>query len=324
MSTLIIPCLGRKMMNGIPQYLNHHPNGELLLERSVKGIFASEYDKVFIVLLREDVEKYYADQVIKEELKDYPIEIFCLDKMTSGPAETIFCTIKEKEISGTVVIKDADNYLTTDTIPKGNFVAGLDLNTWERDMHNLRNKSFLIVNEQGNLLDIIEKKIRSEVICLGLYGFKSAEDFVKAYEKLNDESYPISSLYVSHIISYLIGYSGKVFRYVKSLEYENWGDERLWSDLQRDYALYFINLDTILGNKGVLTESCKEKLMQLQNRGAEFIGYTVENEEYKQLALKILQNAGLRFLKVIYGCPYSEKKYLINSEKDLERKVIEL
>ena len=64
--------------------------------------------------------------------------------------------------------------------------------------------------------------------------------------------------------------------------------------------------------------------MQLQNRGAEFIGYTVENEEYKQLALKILQNAGLRFLKVIYGCPYSEKKYLINSEKDLERKVIEL
>ena len=63
------------------------------------------------------------------------------------------------------------------------------------------------------------------------------------------------------------------------------GDKRLWSDLQRDYALYFINLDTILGNQGTLTESCKEKLMQLQNRGATFVGYTVENEEYKQLAL---------------------------------------
>ena len=161
------------------------------------------------------------------------------------------------------------------------------------------------------------------MVCLGLYGFKRVEDFIKAYEKLNDASYPISSLYVSHIISYLIGYSGKVFRYVKSLEYENWGDKRLWSDLQRDYALYFINLDTILGNQGTLTESCKEKLMQLQNRGATFVGYTVENEEYKQLALKVLQEAGLKFLKVIYGCPFSEKKYLINSERDLERKVIE-
>ena len=324
MSTLIIPCLGRKIMNDIPQYLNHHPNGELLLERSLRGVYSSGYEKVIIVLYSNDVKMYHADRVIKDELKEYPIEILCLDEMTSGPAETIYRAIKAKELSGTVVIKDADNYLRTEELPKGNFVAGLDLNTWERDMHNLRNKSFLIVNEQGNLLDIIEKKIRSEVVCLGLYGFKRAEDFIKAYEKLNDASYPISSLYVSHIISYLIGYSGKVFRYVKSLEYENWGDERLWSDLQRDYALYFINLDTILGNQGTLTESCKEKLMQLQNRGATFVGYTVENEEYKQLALKVLQEAGLKFLKVIYGCPFSEKKYLINSERDLERKVIEL
>ena len=84
-------------------------------------------------------------------------------------------------------------------------------------------------------------------------------------QHLNDASYPISKLYVSHVISYLIGYSGRVFRYVNSIAYENWGDERLWKDMQRDYTLYFIDLDNILGSDGILTESNKEKLEVLQN-----------------------------------------------------------
>ena len=241
MNTLIVPCLGRKIINGIPQYLHRHPAGKLLIERSIEGVFSEDYDKVYIILLKEDIETYHANTVIYEELNNYPLEILTLDKMTKGPAETVYSAIKKAGIFGSVVVKDADNFLITEKVPQGNFVAGLDLNTWERDVHNLRNKSFLIVNEQGNLLDIIEKQVRSDVISLGLYGFKRAEDFVKAYEHLNDESYPISRLYISHIISYLIGYSGRVFHYVPAIEYENWGNERLWKDMQRDYTMYFID-----------------------------------------------------------------------------------
>ena len=277
-----------------------------------------------VVLLEDDIEEWHADIIIEEELKKYPIEIVVLNSMTSGPAETVYMAIQKANIEGSVVVKDVDNYLKIKNVPHGNFVAGLDLNTWERDVHNLRNKSFLILNEQGNLLDIIEKKVRSDVICLGLYGFNKAEDFIKSYKKLNDISYPISKLYISHVISYLIGYSGRVFHYMEALEYENWGDERLWKDMQRDYTLYFIDLDNILGKNGTLSESNKKKLSVLQQRGASFIGYTVENEEYKISALKVLQSAGLQFIKIIYGCPYSEKKEIIASNEALERKVIEL
>ena len=35
MSTLIIPCVGRKFIDGKPQYIVRHPNGKLLLERSM-------------------------------------------------------------------------------------------------------------------------------------------------------------------------------------------------------------------------------------------------------------------------------------------------
>lgn len=62
--------------------------------------------------------------------------------MTSGPAETVYQAIQKANVTEQVVVKDADNYLKTEEVPQGNFVAGLDLNTWERDVHNLRNKSF--------------------------------------------------------------------------------------------------------------------------------------------------------------------------------------
>lgn len=324
MSTLIVPSMGRKVANGIPQYLNRHPNGKLLIERSIEGVYTKQYERVLIVLPAEDKEKFHVDQIISNEVKDYPLEMLFLDEMTSGPAETVYEAIKKANVTGEVVVKDADNYLRTEETPHGNFVAGLDLNVWERDIHNLRNKSFLIVNEQGNLLDIIEKRVRSDVICLGLYGFKKTGDFVKAYEHLNDASYPITRLYVSHVISYLIGYSGRVFHYVASTEYENWGDGRLWKDMQRDYTLYFIDLDNILGADGILTDGNRKKLTTLQSRGASFVGYTVANENYKIAALKVLEEAGLRFIKIVYGCPYSENKEIIASEEALERKVIEL
>lgn len=324
MSSLIVPCLGRRILNGIPQYLNRHPKGRLLIERSIEGVFSEVYDRVYIILLENDIKEYHADEIIKTELNKYPIELVILENMTSGPAETVYAAIQKVGIKGSIVVKDADNYLKIQCVPQGNFVVGLDLNTWERDIHNLRNKSFLILNEQGNLLDIIEKQVRSDVICLGLYGFHKAEDFIKAYRKLNDASYPISKLYISHVISYLIGYSGRVFHYISALEYENWGNERLWKDMQRDYTLFFIDLDNVLEDNGMLTEQNKKKLSVLQKRGASFIGYTVKDEKYKISALKALQDSGLEFIRIIYGCPYSEKKEIIASDDALKRKVIEL
>lgn len=325
MSTLIIPCLGRKLMNGKPQYLLRHPNGKLLIERCFEGIFPDDYQKIYIAVLQSDIRKFAADtQILNALSQKYSVDIIAFPEMTSGPAETVYEVLKQKRVTGPVVVKDSDNYLRIATQQIGNFIAGLDLNEWDRDVHNLRNKSFLILNEQKNVLDIIEKKIRSDVISLGMYGFRKAENFIRAYERLSDGSYPISKLYVSHIISYLIGYSGKVFRYIPVTEYENWGDERLWQDLQRDYTLYFVDLDHIIGESGNLMNVQREKLLALQNRGASFVGFTTQDEGYKVMAQQVLEDAGLRFLKVIYGCPYSMEKQFIHSESDLEQKVISL
>jgi len=52
-----------------------------------------------------------------------------------------------------------------------------------------------------------------------------------------------------------------------------------------------------------------------------FAGISVGN---KIEALKVFQEAGLSFIKIVYGCPYSEKKEIIASDEELQKKVIEL
>lgn len=318
MRTLIIPCGGRKFIDGKPLYIARHPNGKLLIEWCMAGICPEGFDRILAVLLQEDIDAFGADRIILDELGEkYPIEVVTLPAQTPGPADTVYQAIQQADVRGAVVIKDVDNHVRVpqEQTAQGNFVAGLDLNLWERDIHNLRNKSFLILNEQGNLLDVIEKQFKSDVICLGLYGFKRAEDFLRAYQKLNDPSYPISRLYLSHVISYLIGYSGKVFRYVAATEFENWSDKRHWNMMQQDYGLYFIDLDHELNSR---------KLRALQNRGAAFVGYTVEDEVQAMQKKAALEAEGIRLLNVVSGCPWSKVRKVLDSEAELDRRYQEL
>ena len=318
MRTLIIPCGGRKYIDGKPLYLFRHPNGKRMIEWCMAGISPEDFDRILVVLLQEDVDAFGADRILLDELSGkYPIEVVALPEQTSGPADTVYQAITLAKVQGAVVVKDVDNHVRVprEQITQGNFVAGLDLNLWERDIHNLRNKSFLILNEQGNLLDVIEKQFKSDVICLGLYGFKRTEDFVFAYHRLNDSSYPISRLYLSHVISYLIGYSGKVFRYVAAVEFENWSDKRHWNGLQRDYALYFVDLDRV-------TDATK--LLALQNRGASFVGYTVQDECQGCRTAQALEARGIRFLNVVYSSPWSSIKQVLDSDGELDRAFQEL
>lgn len=234
MKTLIVPCMGNKKIDGIPQYILEHPCGKMNLLRSVEGVWSNYYDKLLVVLGEDDVTKFPVEKIIRDTFKNYPLEIVVLNQKTNGPAETVYWAIRRAKITGSIVIKDNDSYIHAE-VPEGNFVIGLDLNLWDKDIYNLRNKSFLIINEQKNILDIIEKRICSPVISIGLYGFNHVESFMKAYERLNDSNYPISGLYISHIISYLIGYSNKVFRFVNAMEYETWGSDKLWRELKVEY-----------------------------------------------------------------------------------------
>ena len=304
MRTLIVPCAGSKNIDKIPIFLNRHPDGELLAIKSIIDIYPETYDRIIYVITDQIEKKYNVSSILKNENKGrYPIEISILEQDTLGPAMTVYQTIKNAKVSGEFAIRDSHAFLKLKENYYGNFIAGLDLTKYKRTIDNLKNKSFLILNEQKNALDIIEKHFCSDVVSVGLYGFKKTEDFLMAYEHLDDSDYPIEKKYVSHIISYLIGYKQRVFHAVDVSEYEDWSTEYSWSKIQKSHANCFLNLDEIFEDGSHLSDEIIFDLQKLSKSGVAFIGFTYKKceSEWSQY----LRDNGINVINTICGCNYS-------------------
>ena len=323
MNYLIVPCLGRLIVDGLPQYLQRHPDGKLLFEKSIEGLPKDIYDRIIVAVLQNDIESYRADKAIMESLtKAYPISFHVFSSLTSGPAETIYRTIKECNLNGSIIVKDCDNYICLSEKPIGNFVVGLDINTWKEEIFFLKQKSFLIINEQNTILDIIEKQIKSSIISLGLYGFNNSEDFVCSYERLSDVNYHIDKLYVSHIISYLIGYNERIFRYISASNYENWGNVSLWNKIKKDRSIYFISYDAFfVTNEMIIDDNKKTRLYFLQRQGAFFVWFTSLDEAERNHIEDRLRRQGLNVKQIIFNCPMFVEKTIIDSIESLEKAI---
>lgn len=322
MKTLIIPCAGNKKIDGQPPYLLRHPDGKLLLMKCIETVPLMEDDKVVVVILTEDNRQYHASDIIYGELqREINVNVVMLNESSGGAAETVFKAIQIEKVVGEIVIKDINNFLKTPSFHYRNYIVGLNLMKHKCDIHKLQNKSFLRVNESGQVLDIIEKHILSEYICVGLYGVGSADDFVNAYLRLADSNYHTDKIYISHVIAYLMGYKNRIFHYVEADYLEDWTEESTWMQVQNKYALYFLNLDTLFNGISDI-EIIKDragKINQLGKNGASFIGFTAKGSREAEKIRYILHENGINCLQIVNRCPLSNIKKVVETQNDIDR-----
>lgn len=241
MKTLIIPCVGSEKIDSLPLILCRHPkDGNLLAKKVLSGIFPESYDRLIYAVTAEDECKYSVSQAV--ELNIPSAEVIVFNEKTSGSADTVYRTILKAGVTGEVAVKDSHGSISLGEPIEGNAIAGLDLMQCDYAVRNLRNKSFIVINEQGNVCDIVEKRLRSDVISVGLYSFRNAKDFMSAFLRLSDPDYAAGRLYVSHVISYLIGRRDFVFHCSKVKSLEEWGNLESWRELRRD-SLHIIGAD---------------------------------------------------------------------------------
>lgn len=324
MKNLVILCAGSRMVNGCPLFLLRHPDGKLIAEKVIEGIFPESYDRIIYVILKETEQTFGASARILSSIdKNYPIEVLQLSERTSGPAESAYFAVKKANIEGQLSIRDSHSYIALLEKPAGNFVAGLDLIEYEKNIDNLRSKSFIVLNEQKQILDVVEKRFCSDVISGGLYGFKQVADFIMAYEKLRDPDYPIQKLYVSHLISYLIGYSRRVFHCAAISEFEDWATPDSWMRIQKKYATYFLELDSVCGIESPYEEEVIKALRKASKNGCCFIAYTSERDIDISSLMKYMHDEGINVLQIVTGCTASKIKAIINTRELLEDMVLE-
>lgn len=301
------------LIDGIPNWLAKHPNGKYLISECISDSQILDYERIVISILAEDNEKYHAKAALERIVaKIVPTpEIVVLEERTSGPAETVYQTIKKAGIAGSIVIRDSDVKLLVSTIAHANFIIGIDLMECSSELPDIRSKAFLKVNENGIILDVIEKQVSSNKICYGMYGFSNCLDFVDAYEALCDFNYDMTQLFVSNIIAYLIGTKDQIFHYIQAQDYEDWDSRQSWNRLKRRFSTYFINLDA----KGI--EHNFPKLRILEDNGAQLVFYSALPHIQRERAELTLKQNGFAVPRVLMECNCGEY-YLINAASQLE------
>ena len=224
--TLIVPMVSVKSKNTVPlEFKYDNETGQINCIKALEGIDLSMFTKIYFVMLYEHELKYHIAEKItvarkfNKKLLDTEVIFKFLDIPTSSQAETIYNTIVEYDIKGPIFIKDADNTCTCDGQIKGNTVLVYPLEN--TPIVDPQHKSYVNVDDQNFVVNIIEKRVVSNLFNCGGYSFTDAALFKTAYEALLEYEDIVNHMYISHIIYWLILNKKVKFRPVEATYYED-------------------------------------------------------------------------------------------------------
>ena len=228
--SLIVPMINtsKKYENSVPiEFQYDNKTGKINCIKSIEGLklsYIDTFSRIYFIILSKHEEKYHVSQKIMLSVKNSMLNgIECvftfLDKPTSSQAETIYTEIKKHDIKGPIFIKDADNMCILNSNLKKNSVLVYPLEN--TPIVDPQHKSYVAIDDQNFVVNIIEKKVVSNLFNCGGYSFNSALDFVEAYEAVQMFEDITSHMYISHIIYWLILNKKLKFRPIEAVGYED-------------------------------------------------------------------------------------------------------
>ena len=134
---------------------------------------------------------------------------------------------------------------------RSNFIVGLSINE-NSPVDRIQSKSFIVKDDNDVILDIVEKDIVSNVICVGVYA-ANARQFADAYAEIrqSDVIQRVGELYVSHVMSYLMLQKKILFTILKLMTLWTGAPWKTGSRNVRKHKTYLIDIDgVILRNYG--------------------------------------------------------------------------
>ncbi len=318
---VIVPCAGKstRFPNMRPKWMLTHPDGDMMIKKSLEGLNIHPKD-VIITILKEHEEKYDIIKGLKDNIgKD--ITVVVLDDPTKSQSETVYLTLKKTGINESFLVKDSDNVFSFPlTNEDKNYVCYSDIQ--EHEEINPKNKSYIKLNEQEIIVDIVEKKIISSFFNVGGYHFRNPQIFISSFEKLNEKEEK-SELYVSHVIQDLIANKKEVFFGKKVTNYLDWGTLNEWSKYTKRFRTFFFDIDGVLFENGSQhfkprwdeTQPLKENLEVIKRLSedpyTQLFFVTTRPEKYRGLTEKKLKDLGIKYNSLVMGC-YHAKRIIIN------------
>jgi hypothetical protein len=248
---LIIPAAGlsTRFPNLRPKWLLTHPSGKLMIELIIDE-FINSYEIILVTTEKICIE-YNVENIFKN-LYDNNVKIIKIPYQTSNSCETVIYALNNIDNINEFefLIKDSDSYISFDknfNELRGNFVVGIDTSKITNVV--LNNKSFIKYDKYNFITDIIEKKISSNTISVGLYGIKSNLEYIKSYNQISTLN-NCGEIFTSHVIFNMI-VNEHIFKYVECEGFKDWGTLDMWNIEREKHTTYFCDFDGVLvKNKG--------------------------------------------------------------------------
>ena len=319
MRSLIVPMAGRssRFPNMRPKWMLTHPmTNRFMVTESILGLNLDFFDNIWFICLQEHEDKYQFMKGLVSELDEVGLRsksnIVLLPEQTDSQSETVYTFLSGQELEGFVFIKDSDGFYRCD-VEERNQVAYFDLN--DMDDINARTKSYIELDVNNVITNIVEKKVVSSTFSSGGYGFADAKEFCKTFEKLQDMD---GECYISHIIFEMM-LSGSTFYGTKTTDFKDWGTLDAWNKYKSQYKCLFVDIDgTLVTNSSIHfppyvgsgdpLEDNIELLDDLHQQGkVKIILTTSRPERLRQLTLMELQTKGIPYDELIMGLPHCQR-----------------
>ena len=316
MKSLLVPIAGKstRFPNTRPKWMLTHPeSGYFMAIESIRGFNLDFFDKIYFIALKEHQDKYNFEKGFKQELNDLNLqnktEIIYLKNQTNSQSETIYKALIKKDIKGFITVKDSDNFFECTFKDTKNKATNI----------NPSNKSYIQLDENNVIANIVEKTIISPTFSIGGYSFNSADDFIQSFESIKDMK---GECYISNII-YDMMLKEQVFYGQVCNNYKDWGTLEDWNNYKAQYNTLFVDIDGTLventsykfppyiGNGKPLVKNIKW-LRKLYNEGKTQVVLTTSRpQEYMQETIIELFEKEIPYDKLIMGL-YHCKRIIIN------------
>ncbi|HWA90480.1 MAG TPA: hypothetical protein VG889_10620 [Rhizomicrobium sp.] len=319
--TLLLPCAGKSTRYpGVrPKWMLTLPEGELALARAAASVPRDAYGRIVAAIRREHDEAYGASALLKR-LFGADATIVILDRDTQGPADTVAQMIRRGGVSGAIAIKDADSFFDAAPLPESGFVALSDVRA-NPQMSNVGGKSFAVINENGLVVEMIEKSLASNTVSVGLYGFADAGaylDVFGAVARANEDG----EVFVSQVMNRAIA-GGEVFRPLIVSNFIDVGTLPDWRRYVRARGSILADLDGVVfknhsayfapywDEDDVPIDENVAALRAWQEQGAQLIFVTARPEAYRAKTEAALKALGLEPHALVMGCNHG-RRFLVN------------
>ncbi len=287
-----------------------------MVTEAISGLNLDFFDNIYFICLQQHEDKYSFMKGFVSELDDAGLRaksnIVLLPEQTESQSETVYTFLSGYDLDGFIFIKDSDGFYRCDVEEK-NQVAYFDLNYM--DDINARTKSYVDLDVNNVVTNIVEKKVISSTFSSGGYGFADAKEFCKTFEKLQDMD---GECYISHIIFEMM-LSGSTFYGTKTTDFKDWGTLDAWNKYKSQYKCLFVDIDgTLVTNSshhfppyvgsGESIEDNIDLLAELHEQGkAKIVLTTSRPERLRQLTLQELQIKGIPYDELVMGLPHCQR-----------------